>query len=164
MSNKITGKDLGKMIKEALLNEIDAETLSQAYNKDFFKGKMPSSVFDELPADGSKFISLAATQPQDNVLDVDDLQYYEDNIDKITTKVESQLIALKYMPNKEFYDEKIAEVEGLSSATGEIAQIYSDANEFISKNSEKIRLEDQLEAKTLEQQSRDNFVSDQFGS
>lgn len=149
------------MIKEALLNEIDADTLSQAYNKDFFKGKMPSSVFDELPADGSKFVGLAATKPQDNVLDADDLQYYQDNIDKITTKVESQLIALKYMPNKDFYDEKIAEVEGLSSATGEIAEIYSNANEYISKNSEKIQLKNALKAKALEQQGRDNFVSDQ---
>jgi hypothetical protein len=161
MSKKVTSTDLEKLIKEALLNEIDAETLSQAYNKDFFRGKMPSSVFDELPAKASDFIGLAATVDKDNVLDSDDLQYYEDNIDKITTKVESQLIALKYMPNKEFYDKKIAEVEGLSSATGEISQIFKDANEYISKNSKKIELEKKLEDKAIEQKSRDNFVSDQ---
>ena len=161
MSNKIKGKDLGKMIKEALLNEIDAGTLSQAYNKDFFKGKMPSSVFDELPAEASDFIGLAATVEKDNVLDSADLEYYEKNITKITTKVESQLIALKYMPNKDFYDRKIKEVEALESATGEFSEIYGHAREYISENSRKIQLVKQLKAKALEQQGRDNFVSDQ---
>lgn len=159
MSNKIKGKDFRKMIRETLLREIDVTTLSQAYNKEFFKGKMPSSVFDELPTDASEFVGLAATKPDVQVLDADDLKYYEENINKITTKVESQLIALKYMPNKEFYDKKIGEVEGLSSATGEIAGIYSDAKEYISNNSKKLQLKKELEDKKIEQKSRDNFVS-----
>jgi len=159
MSNKIKGKDLGKMIKEALLNEIDVKTLSQAYNKDFFKGKMPSSVFDELPAEAGDFIGLAATVERDNVLDSADLKYYEENIEKITTKVESQLIALKYMPNKAFYDRKIGEVEGLANSEGETAKIYSHAQEWISKNSQRFQFQNELKAKEVELQGRPNYVS-----
>lgn len=108
MSNKITGKDLGKMIKEALLNEVTFQDLKAFIGNTKTKnisrgtaGGISDITIDDL---FKKDTGIAHQEsPPPNSLDSSDVEYFINNPEKIDVDIQAQLIALTYWNNPSLY-------------------------------------------------------------
>ena len=123
MSNKITGKDLGKMIKEALLNEvegIDFDTFRSVYNKGNFNRTMsvdqrnslnakPRQFYDDLAVLDSDQSSISEND-LDRLLDKDEDGNYV-RLASLSTARESKLLALKYLFNTKSLEKDVSSLE-----------------------------------------------------
>ena len=124
MSNKIKGKDLGKMIKEALLSEVDMSVFQSMIGSNF-----PASEFQKGEETGLTDVNFQAIQdfakaaPDDDELDEKDVQHFMDNPDLIDTKVQSVLIAIKRLGSERWLKNQ---ADRTRSAVQKSEQIIAD--------------------------------------
>lgn len=123
MSNKITGKDLGKMIKEALLNEVEGINLDD-FKSLYRKGRIEKNMQDtesvNLPRNPKDFFDeISPLDGSPNTISKEDILWYikkDDegqylNLNKITTAIESKLLTFKYLGDETTLEAEIATLE-----------------------------------------------------
>lgn len=108
MSKKVTGTDLEKLIKEALLSEVDMSVLRSMIGTNF-----PASEFQKGEETGLTDINFQTIQdfakaaPDNDELDEKDIQHFMDNPDLIDTKVQSVLIAIKRLGDESWLKNQV---------------------------------------------------------
>ena len=123
MSNKIKGKDLGKMIKEALLSEvegIDFSDFKSLYRKGRIEKNMQDTESANLPGSAKVFFNeISPLDGNAGTISKEDILWYikkDDegqylNLNKITTAVESKLLTFKYLGDATTIEAEIATLE-----------------------------------------------------
>jgi len=92
MSKKITEAMLKGLVEQMMVNEIDIETFKDTFDPNFVK-KISG---DRTPSDPDEFVEPIAKNDGDATnLTVDDIKFYETNLDKIVPSIESRLLTLR---------------------------------------------------------------------
>lgn len=156
MSNKITGKDLQKLIGEAMMNEIAFNQFKKLYDREAFKAPLSTTQYAEL-GDADDFSELASVAGSPTDLTREDIQFYNDNLDKITTKVESRLLALKYFPGVEYFKSKQEEIKDIKGSSDPDDLKAKELSAYHTQQKEKIEQRDAAREAYLK---HDDFLSD----
>jgi hypothetical protein len=108
MSNKIKGKDLGKMIREALLSEVDMSVFQSMVGTNFSASEFQKGEETGLTDVNFQTIQDFAKAAEDeDELDEKDVEYFMDNPDLIDTKVQSVLIAIKKLGDEKWLKNQV---------------------------------------------------------
>jgi hypothetical protein len=112
MSKKVTSTDLEKLIKEALLSEVDMDVFKSMIGSNF-----PASEFQRGEETGLTDVNFQTIQdfakaaPDEGELDEKDIQHFMDNPDLIDTKVQSVLIAIKRLGDESWLENQVTRTE-----------------------------------------------------
>lgn len=163
MSKKVTSTDLEKLIKEAMLSEVDMNVLQSMIGTNF-----PASQFQKGEETGLTDVNFQTIQdfakaaPEDDELDEKDIQYFMDNPDLIDTKVQSVLIAIKRLGDEKWLK---SQVERTTASVRKYQQTIKEAestSEYVKYLNKKQEFE--LKHGELKNYKKTDFFSSSRGS
>ena len=162
MSKKVTGKDLEKLLEGVLSEREDPIGLDKKVAPDFIKFKQDTSlekIKKDLEAEKDDFefaaepkatgykniLAMAGNRPPADVLSVEDISYYEQNLNKIDQNVENALGNLYYRA-KYIHDGKASFEDLKSDKEAELEQINQKIEDNKKQQEEKQEERDELPA------------------